>query len=67
MGVGVYGSGGVLWEGGCFTGMGVMGTPSISGRGGGEEDRARGCHLAAEYNYWGGGGGGVVRMLLVIL
>ena len=32
-----------------------MGTPSISGREGvGGQDRVRGCHLTAEYNYVGG-------------
>ena len=34
----------------------------LKGGGGGGQDRVRGCHLTAEYNYrWGGGGGGGVR------
>ena len=32
--------------------------PTISGRGGGGQDRVSGCHLTAEYDYEGGGGGG---------
>ena len=40
----------------------IMGAPSISdfwkGGWGGGQDRVRGCHLTAKYDYGGGGGGG---------